>query len=100
MNAFSLFSKNIFSKAEVQQIADTIAEAEKKTSGEIRIYLESKCAGEPLERAHLIFQELKMEQTAARNGVLIYLAYHDKNLPFVAIKLFTKYRVRHFGMRW
>lgn len=78
MGAFSFLKKNIFSKAEVQQIADTIAAAEKKTSGEIRIYLEPKCAVEPLERAHIIFQELKMEQTAARNGVLIYLAYSDK----------------------
>ena len=78
MNAFPFFKKNIFSKAEVQQIADAIATSEKKTSGEIRIYLEPKCTVEPVVRAHAIFQELGMGKTQARNGVLIYLAYKDK----------------------
>ncbi len=78
MSAFSFLQKNIFTRAEVQQIADTIAASEKKTSGEIRIYLEPKCAVEPLVRAHAIFQELGMDKTEAHNGVLIYLAYTDK----------------------
>ncbi len=74
----TLFRKNIFSKTEVQRIVDAIAAAEKKTSGEIRIYLEPKCEGEPYDRSLHIFHELKMEQTVERNGVLIYLAYKNK----------------------
>lgn len=86
MSGIPFFKKNIFSKAEIQQIADTIAAAEKKTSGEIRIYLEPKCSAEPLERANIIFQELKMEQTVERNGVLIYLAYTDKKFAICGDK--------------
>ena len=78
MSAIPFLKKHIFSKIEVQQIANAIAAAEQKTSGEIRIYLEPKCADEPFNRALQIFHELKMEQTAERNGVLIYLAYNDK----------------------
>ncbi len=78
MSAIPFFKKNIFSKAEIQQIADAIAVAEKKTSGEIRLYLEPKCKVEPLHRAEIIFHELGMNKTEAHNGVLIYLAYTDK----------------------
>lgn len=78
MNAIPFFKKNIFSKAEIQQIADAIARAEKKTSGEIRLYLEPKCKDDPLLRAGIIFHELGMDKTDDHNGVLIYLAYNDK----------------------
>ena len=86
MCAIPFLKKHIFSKAEVQQIANAIAAAEQKTSGEIRIYLEPKCAAEPLVRAHAIFQELEMEKTEARNGVLIYLAYKDKKFAICGDK--------------
>src|SRR5262245_30139782 len=39
-----------FSKEELQRIAEAIAGVEEKTSAEIRIRLERKCEGEPLER--------------------------------------------------
>ncbi len=78
MSAFSFLQKNIFSKAEIQQIADAIARAEKKTSGEIRLYLEPKCKVDPLLRAEIIFHELGMNKTESHNGVLIYLAYNNK----------------------
>ena len=84
--SFSLIKKTIFSKQQIQLIADSIAAAEKKTSGEIRIYLEPKCKDEPLVRANQIFQELKMEQTDERNGVLIYLAYDDKKFAICGDK--------------
>lgn len=78
MSVIPFFKKNIFSKIEIQQIADAIAVAEKKTSGEIRLYLEPECKVEPLHRAKIIFHELGMNKTEAHNGVLLYLAYNDK----------------------
>ncbi len=66
------------SKEEQQQIVQAIQEAEKETSGEIRLHIESKCKGDPLERAKEIFVKLKMHQTALRNGVIVYLAFQDR----------------------
>ncbi|NOX88964.1 MAG: TPM domain-containing protein, partial [Calditrichaeota bacterium] len=67
-----------FTDEQKKQIVDAIKEAEKETSGEIRLHIESKCKGDPLERAIKVFQKLKMHKTALRNGTLIYLALNNK----------------------
>ncbi len=54
-----------------------IVEAEKKTSGEIRLYIEKECAEEVLDRAAFIFASLDIHLTDARNGVLFYLSLVD-----------------------
>jgi len=69
--------ENFFSKEEKKQITDAIAEAEKNTSGEIRLHMEGHCAIDVLDRAAYVFEKLKMHKTAQRNGVLFYLAVHD-----------------------
>lgn len=70
--------KNFFSKEQKEKILKAIQEAEKDTSGEIRLHIESGCKGEPLDRAVKIFEKLKMHKTHLRNGVLIYLAVKDR----------------------
>lgn len=57
-----------------QHIIDAIAEAERRTSGEIRIHIERHCEGDPLDRACRIFHELGMDDTELQNGILIYVA--------------------------
>ena len=75
----------IFSEAENQQIVQSIQEAERQTSGEIRIFVESHCRYvDALDRAVEIFNNLEMERTALRNGVLFYLAVKDKQLAIYA----------------
>ena len=59
-------------------ILQAIREAEKETSGEIRLHMESKCKGDPLQRAIQVFAKLKMHKTKLRNGALIYLAVEDQ----------------------
>ena len=49
-----------------------IREAEKNTSGEIRIHFENHTRKEVLDRAAQVFAELKMHKTALRNGCLLY----------------------------
>ena len=79
--------KDFFSDAEKQQIVTAIGEAEKCTSGEIRVYVESRCRYvDPLDRAAEIFTGLKMEQTAARNAVLLYVALKDRQLAILGDK--------------
>jgi len=81
---FGLFKKKqreYFTPAEKETIIAAIQKAELRTSGEIRIFIESKCEMvNPVHRAKEIFYQLKMDQTASRNGVLLYLAMDDHQL--------------------
>lgn len=76
----------IFTTQEQEQIAHTITEAEKATSGEIRIAVEKHCKGDAYERATIYFHELGMDQTSQHNGVLIYLATEDHKFAIVGDK--------------
>lgn len=63
---------------EEQEIVDAILEAEKNTSGEIRVHIESHTRLNHDERAKEVFHTLKMDNTREENGVLIYIAVNDK----------------------
>ena len=71
---------SLLSKQDQQRIVEAIQQAEHQTSGEIRVHVESRCPGDPLERAKAIFVKLNMHQTAQRNGVIVYLALKDRKL--------------------
>ena len=64
-------------------IEQAIKEAELITSGEISVHLESKCSGDPLQRAVYIFNYLKMYRTQARNGVLVYVAVGSRKFAII-----------------
>ena len=73
--------KQFFSPVEKEKIVQAIRNAEMRTSGEIRVYVESRCRFiDPMDRALEIFTNLKMEQTEYRNGVLLYVALKDRQL--------------------
>lgn len=82
MSLSSFFKKkNFFTEEENSNIVEAIRNAETNTSGEIRVYIESKNPLiNPLERAAKVFTKLKMEKTHHRNGVLLYLAAKDKEV--------------------
>lgn len=86
MGSFHLFKKKpFFSKEENESIVQSIRDAEKQTSGEIRVFVEHKCRFiDPLDRAYEIFTQLKMNETEHRNGVLFYVALKDKQLAIFA----------------
>lgn len=87
MGLFSFLSKQkeFFSPEDRAQIVDAIRSSEKATSGEIRVYVESKNAMvDPLERAAEVFFELKMEKTDFRNAVLLYIAMDHHELALFA----------------
>lgn len=68
-------SKEFLNRLDHQRITDAIAEAERKTSGEIRVYLQrGELSGDALPIAHKKFHELGMTKTAERNGVLVFVA--------------------------
>ncbi len=62
-------------------IINAIRQAEKQTSGEVRVFVESKCSWvNALDRAAEVFFTLKMDQTEERNAVLVYAALKDRQL--------------------
>jgi uncharacterized membrane protein len=79
---FSFFKKkNLLSDAEEAQVVNAIRAAEKFTSGEVRVFVESNCRFvDPVDRAIEVFYGLKMEKTDDHNGVLVYVALKDRQL--------------------
>jgi uncharacterized membrane protein len=76
-----LSKKRLLSENEEAQIVEAIRIAEKNTSGEVRVYIESRCRFvDPVDRAIEVFFGLKMEKTNDHNGVLIYVALKDHQL--------------------
>jgi len=78
MNASSFFTKE-----QQSQILAAVKEAEKSTSGEIRVHIETTCPEDVLDRAAWIFNKLKMHNTVDRNGVLFYLAVRDRKFAVI-----------------
>jgi uncharacterized membrane protein len=67
-------AETFFSQEQKDIIVQAIEEAEKQTSGEIRVYVENAFHGEILDRAAYLFKLLDMNKTKERNGVLFYLS--------------------------
>ena len=82
MSLFSFFKKeDFFTEEEKLQIIEAVRNAEKRTSGEVRVFVESHCSYmDAIDRAKEIFVDLKMYETVDRNAVLVYVALKDKQL--------------------
>lgn len=79
----SIFSRSFFKAREKEEILQAIAEAEKNTSGEIRVHVESRSGIDPVARAEVVFKNLGMANTELHNGVLIYLAFKDRKFAII-----------------
>jgi len=80
-------TKEFLSKLDHDQIVAAIKEAESKTSGEIRVYIQrGALAVDPLVAAEKKFQELGMDKTDAHNAVLIFVAPRARKFAVVGDK--------------
>lgn len=79
-------TEDFLSKADEQEIVQAIVEAEKNTSGEIRVHIEEHSEKPPLDRAQEVFFELNMNETQDRNGVLFYICVSDKKFAIIGDK--------------
>ena len=76
-----LRKKEFFTAEEKQHIVEAVQQAEKHTSGEVRVFVESKCSYmDALDRAAELFSKMQMQNTAERNAVLVYIAVKDRQL--------------------
>ena len=77
-------TKEFLSKVEHDRIVHAIREAESKTSGEIRVYVQrGKLKADPLIVAQKKFQRLQMHKTQQRNAVLIFVAPREHKFAVV-----------------
>ena len=77
-------TKEFLSKLEHDRVVDAIRQAESKTSGEIRVYVQrGKLKTDPLIVAQKKFQRLQMHKTQARNAVLIFVAPREHKFAVV-----------------
>lgn len=81
---------------EEQEIVNAILEAEKNTSGEIRVHIEAYAKIDHFSRAQQVFHFLKMDNTKDENGVLIYVAVEDKKFVIYGDKGIDKAVPRGF----
>lgn len=75
---FLFKKKELFTEPEKERLVSAIRQAERLTSGEIRLFVESHCEYvDPMDRAREAFMALGMDKTRLRNGVLLYIALRD-----------------------
>jgi len=76
-----LKKKEFFTAEEKHHIVEAVQSAEHRTSGEIRVFVESRCKYvDAIDRAVEIFFGLEMQKTGQRNAVLVYVAMKDRQL--------------------
>ncbi|NBW32947.1 MAG: TPM domain-containing protein [Cytophagia bacterium] len=76
-------ASDLFSQDDLNRLGECIRLAELQSSGEIRVHLEKHCRGNALDRARVLFHQIGMDRTELRNGVLIYIATHDRKVSIL-----------------
>lgn len=75
-----------FDKQACKRIADSIAEAERQTSGEIHVHVALHSRDNVMESATMAFESLGMAKTKLRNGVLLFFATEDRKFAIIGDK--------------
>jgi uncharacterized membrane protein len=71
--------KEFLARLDQQRIVAAIRAAENETSGEIRVHVQPKARGGDIRFvAERTFERLGMTKTAARNGVLLFIASEEQ----------------------
>jgi len=81
-----MHTKQFLSALDDDKIAEAIAAAEKKTSGEIRVFVTKEKIQNPIAAAEKEFVKLNMAATELRNGVLVYFAPQSQNYAIIGDK--------------
>lgn len=73
----------VLTQEECNAVVAAVGAVESKSSAEVRVHIGSTCSGDPLEEAVKVFYKLKMDKTADRNGVLVYIAVKSKKCAII-----------------
>ncbi|MBN2135451.1 MAG: TPM domain-containing protein [Acidobacteria bacterium] len=75
--------KKFFTHEEQLMILSAIQEAEKNSSGEIRVRVERSGGRKIMKSARKAFRKLDMTETAKRNGILFFFAVEDRAFAII-----------------
>jgi len=79
--------KEFLARLDQPRIVAAIQDAERATSGEIRIHVQPKAMGADLRNvAERTFERLGMTKTALRNGVLLFIATEEQRFVILGDK--------------
>jgi uncharacterized membrane protein len=93
-------TKEFLSKLEHDRIVQAIRDAESRTSGEIRVFVQrGKLSVDPLIVAQKKFQRLGMHKTRERNAVLIFVAPRAHKFAIVGDKAIHEKCSEHFWQK-
>ena len=85
LNFFKKKAEDYFTPIEKKTIVAAIEKAELQTSGEVRVFVESKCNYvNAIDRAKELFESLDMHKTQDKNAVIVYVALKDRQLAIYA----------------
>ncbi|NNM15845.1 MAG: TPM domain-containing protein [Bacteroidia bacterium] len=76
-------AEKIIDEEKRARLKQEIELAEKLTTGEIRVFLEDHCEVDILDHTAFLFDQLKMQNTKQRNGVLIYMSLQDHRFTII-----------------
>jgi len=80
-NWFRNKAEDYFTPHQKDVIVAAVKQAEKQTSGEVRVFIESKCSYvNDIDRAKELFEKLDMHKTEERNAVIVYVAIKHRQL--------------------
>lgn len=74
---------DFISKEDQRRISQAIAEAERRTSGEICVHVTPKCGSDVMQAAQKKFFRLGLFKTERRNAVLIFLAFKSRKFAIL-----------------
>lgn len=75
--------EEFLTKEQEKTLIEAIKIAEKDTSGEVRVHIEKTSDKPVMDRALDVFHDLKMNETALRNGVLLYVGTESKQFAII-----------------
>lgn len=75
--------ENIFSVADQELLVEAIRQAERQSSGEIRIHIDGSSQTEHAKMAMAVFRDLCQDKTAEKNAVLFHINFPDRYLTII-----------------
>ena len=79
--------KEFLAQLDQERIVTAIGNAERETSGEIRVHVQPRVgSGDVRSIAERTFERIGMTKTAARNGVLLFIASEDRQFAILGDK--------------
>lgn len=79
-------ARDFFTEQQQKEIVAAIQEAERNTSGEIRLHVDYSGHKDVPKRVLQVFEELEMHQTTLKNGVLFYIAIKSHDFVIIGDK--------------